>query len=92
MRSAKRGKVSHEPDVIVISDSDDDFDVAMIGTNGKTDNELLQFEPRYVVVDAVGWKFREVASMQKAVKDCYQVMPPIDAGNGVKLFSKCCLY
>ncbi|KAF4539767.1 Udp-glc gal endoplasmic reticulum nucleotide sugar transporter protein [Lasiodiplodia theobromae] len=86
MRSAKRGKVSHEPDVIVISDNDDDFDVAMTGTNGEIDNGLLQFEPRYVVVDAVGWKFREWPSMQKAVRACYQVMPPIDAGNGVKLF------
>lgn len=79
--SAKRlKKNSDQVDVIIISDDSDD-EVEMI-------NATKGFKPRYVVVDIVGWVFREVATANKAVRMCAQVMPPIHAGNGVRLYSE----
>ncbi|OJD28844.1 udp-glc gal endoplasmic reticulum nucleotide sugar transporter protein [Diplodia corticola] len=84
--NAEHGKIAQEVDVIIISDEDSDFDVKGVGTNDDTNDEMPRFEPRYVVIGAVGWTFREVKSLKEAVGACLQVMPPIDAGNGVQLF------
>ncbi|KAL1639113.1 UDP-galactose transporter [Diplodia intermedia] len=86
LSDAKSGKVAQESDVIIISDEDNYLDVEKTDTDDNTNGRLSTFEPRYVVVDAVGWIFREVTSLKEAVGACAQVMPPIDAGNGVKLF------
>ncbi|KAL1613323.1 UDP-galactose transporter [Diplodia seriata] len=88
LSDAKSGKVAQKPDVIIISDEDNYLDVEKTGTDDNTNGRLSTFEPRYVVVDAVGWIFREVTSLEKAVGACRQVMPTIDAGNGVNLFGK----
>ncbi|KAL1628137.1 UDP-galactose transporter [Neofusicoccum ribis] len=74
----------HRGEVIEISDDGGDEDVEMADADGQEEEE---FAPRHVVVDAVGWVFREVATARQAARRCEQKnMPPIRAGNGVWLY------
>ncbi|GME55663.1 UAA transporter [Neofusicoccum parvum] len=75
-------------EVIEISDDSGDEDVEMADADDRQEEEEEEeFEPRHVVVDAVGWVFREVATARQAARRCEQKnMPPIRAGNGVWLY------
>lgn len=96
--SAKRAKVEEEEEESELSEYEeededageisDEEDVEMSDEDGIEMTDASDEEARYVVVDAVGWIFREVATAVQAKRRCAQEMPPIDAGNGVWLYSE----